>query len=71
MIELRNKIEQGYHPEKKDLENFNDRSTFIVDNMKLLKLNPQETTQHLTFLAKMTKLLNEEIKNELENKADN
>ena len=71
MINLRNKIENGYIPVKKDLDNFKDRSKFVIDNMKLLKLDPKETTQHLTFLAKTNKLLDEVIKKEPENKVNN
>lgn len=71
MINLRNKIEDGYKPDKKELTNFTDRSKFIVENMKLLKLTAQETTQHLTFLAKMNKLVNEGVENPPEKGVDN
>ena len=71
MINLRNKIENGYIPKEKEISNFTDRSKFVVDNMGLLKLTAEETTQHLSFLAKMSKLLNEISEKEPERKVDN
>jgi uncharacterized protein YpmS len=71
MINLRNKIEDGYVPEKKEVKDFSDRSRFIIENMKLLELSTQEATQHLTFLAKMGRLVEEVSKKLPEKKADN
>lgn len=71
MINLRNKIEGGYVPEPKEVEDFSDRSEFILDNMKLLKLTTEETTRHLTFLAKMGELVDEVLKKQPEKKFDN
>ena len=71
MINLRNKIENGYIPKEKEIKDFTDRSKFVIDNIKLLRLTTEETTQHLSFLAKMSKLLNEVSKKEPERKVDN
>jgi len=71
MINLRNKIEDGYVPEEKEVKSFSDRSKFIVDNMKLLELTTEEATQHLTFLAKMGNLVDEVLKKQPQKKVDN
>lgn len=71
MINLRNKIEGGYVPEPKEVEDFSDRSKFILDNMKLLKLTTEETTRHLTFLAKMGELVDKVLKKQPKKKFDN
>ena len=71
MVNLRNKIEDGYIPEEKEIKNFSDRSKFIVDNMSLLKLTTEEATQHLTFLAKIGHLVDELSKKQPEKKVGN
>jgi len=71
MINLRNKIEDDYIPGKKEIKDFSDRSKFIVDNMKLLKLTTEEATQHLTFLAKMGNLVDKVLKKQAQKKVDN
>ena len=71
MINLRNKIENGHIPAKKEINDFSDRSKFVVENIKLLKLTTKETTQHLTFLAKMSRLVDEVLKKQQKNNSDN
>ena len=57
MIILRNKIDKGYVPVKQDLDNFFDRSEFILANLKVFEPSKEEITQHLVFISSMKGVL--------------
>ena len=70
MIDLRNKLEAGYVPGEKEVKDFSDRNKFVVENINLLKLTTKESTQYLTFLAKMNKLVDEVLKKQPKNNSE-
>lgn len=57
MIILRNKIDKGYVPVKQDLDNFFDRSEFILANLQVFEPSKEEITQHLVFISSMKGVL--------------
>ncbi|HNW81771.1 MAG TPA: hypothetical protein PKG52_02660 [bacterium] len=57
MIALRNKIEKGYVPDNKDMDNFFDRSNYIINNLEVYEPAKEEISQHLIFLSSMKSVL--------------
>lgn len=68
MITLRNKIEKGYIPEKKDMDDFFDRSEYIINNLEVYEPSKEEISQHLVFLSSMKSVLEPFSKKTVEEK---
>lgn len=57
MINLRNKIEKGYVPDNKDMNDFFDRSEYIINNLEVYEPAKEEISQHIVFLSSMKSVL--------------